>query len=137
MEKIDIPTGFLAGSFPWRDDEKLFAFSGVSRLCHPNYAQQAQPDRYALWRQHIRHRQPVIVLVISCQDNCLNEGTTEVKWKTRTGMGNFIALATSLLSKLSRSGIGHPHNDSPLAKFFLLGQTRLVIGRALGANRAG
>jgi hypothetical protein len=31
---------------------------------NPNYAQQAKPDRYALWQQRIRHRHPVIVQVI-------------------------------------------------------------------------
>jgi hypothetical protein len=31
---------------------------------NPNYAQQAQPDRYALWQQRIRHRHPVIMPVI-------------------------------------------------------------------------
>jgi len=31
---------------------------------NPSYAQQAQPDGYALWQQRIRHRQPVIVQVV-------------------------------------------------------------------------
>ncbi|MFN8684469.1 MAG: hypothetical protein ACK50U_00560 [Acidobacteriota bacterium] len=38
-----------------------FTLDGVF---NPIYAQHAQPDRYALWRQRIRHRQPVIVPVI-------------------------------------------------------------------------
>jgi len=51
----------------------------------------------------------------------------------RVALDDFCCLIT-LLSKLSRSGIWDSHNDSPLAKFFLLGQSRLVIGRQVAVR---